>query len=633
MRTNSLTLCLVAAGLAVAGCGDDGASVECGAGTTLQDGACVADPGTTCGAGTTMQNGECVATTTTCGPGTLLQGDECVLDVTAPGPVTDFAATASGSDIDLTWTAGANSAGTVVARVSNGTYDAPARGVTYTVGMTLPGGSPVIAVGSGTTATDAVTTPGRYSYYAFSQNASGNYGFGREAAAITLPAQTATLTIDVAASTVTVSTQPANLALAAADFSYDSGTGSLSFTLTATNNTAGHLFNLKAVVTGITGGTTPSVDAPTGTTADGDPFVTLGFAALLPADETGRTVTLAGVGATDTLTLDITLIESGLALLGPNIVDLAGGPSVVPEFPTLRTAPNPNAVVFRGGWFSPSARYLYALTRYDMTVSRIDTTSGDVTSIATVGAWKGYGACTTVDHEGFLYAVHASGQHFYSRNDTPMTLEVAKIDPGSFAIIGTARVVFQDNVQTHSCTTAGTKLYIAHAAGAYVVDTATMQFVDADDSTPDVIDPIAIGDANLFDVVSTDDGATVYASSRDGGDIYSIDTATDTATLYHTATTGRVTSPVLAAGTLWFGGAGWEGGATGLFSFDGATETSVANFADEVTAIGYVRDGKAFVATTTGTKIVDLTTGESSSIGDLTSGWVPGHVLAVAPTP
>jgi hypothetical protein len=59
MTKSTFTLSIAGALMAFAvSCGDDKAGATCGAGTTLTDGVCVADPGTTCGAGTTLVNGE-----------------------------------------------------------------------------------------------------------------------------------------------------------------------------------------------------------------------------------------------------------------------------------------------------------------------------------------------------------------------------------------------------------------------------------------------------------------------------------------------------------------------------------------------------------------------------------------------
>lgn len=62
----------------ISGCGDDEktpAQTECGAGTMLVNGECVADA--TCGSGTTLSNGECVSDSV-CGAGTMLMAGMCL---------------------------------------------------------------------------------------------------------------------------------------------------------------------------------------------------------------------------------------------------------------------------------------------------------------------------------------------------------------------------------------------------------------------------------------------------------------------------------------------------------------------------------------------------------------------------
>jgi len=74
---NNVYRAALALSLVLGACGDDGTNTECGAGTMLVNGACVADPGTECGAGTTLTNGECVSDVV-CGTGTMNMGGMCV---------------------------------------------------------------------------------------------------------------------------------------------------------------------------------------------------------------------------------------------------------------------------------------------------------------------------------------------------------------------------------------------------------------------------------------------------------------------------------------------------------------------------------------------------------------------------
>jgi len=67
----------VALTLVLAACGDDINNTECGTGTMLVDGECVAGTPTECGAGTTLTNGECVSDVV-CGTGTMNMAGMCV---------------------------------------------------------------------------------------------------------------------------------------------------------------------------------------------------------------------------------------------------------------------------------------------------------------------------------------------------------------------------------------------------------------------------------------------------------------------------------------------------------------------------------------------------------------------------
>jgi cysteine-rich repeat protein len=99
-------LALIGLGASPLGCGDEGSSLTCGAGTTEANGVCTAQLGDItcgdgtvnsggecvpedaypCGAGTTESNGECVPTGSgiVCGEGTVEQAGECVPDVDGP---------------------------------------------------------------------------------------------------------------------------------------------------------------------------------------------------------------------------------------------------------------------------------------------------------------------------------------------------------------------------------------------------------------------------------------------------------------------------------------------------------------------------------------------------------------------
>jgi hypothetical protein len=597
-------------------------------GTTLVDGMCVASAGSgaTCGSGTTLVNGVCVGDgggTTTCGPGTVMQGDECVVDTTAPGPVTGLAATASASSVDLSWTAGAGSTETLVARLVAGAYDAPDGLTTYTAGQTLPGGATVIAAGSATTATDSVTTPGRYSYLVWSRSASGKYGFPREVSTVvTVPAQTGTVVIDIANATATVMTQPANVALAAANVVFDDVGGTVSFDLSATQNTAGHLFNLKAVFGALSVG---GIDNPTGNTPTGDAFVTLAIGATPPAATLTRSVSIGGVGPTDTVTVPVTIQESGLAIVGANAIDMDGGDALSMQLPVIRGRGNSDST-FASGQFDASGRYFYGVTRWAPALFRLDTATGDVTGTLPYVVGSGSGSCLFIAEDGYAYLVFALHAH---RHNTTPEFVLAKVDPVTMTPVAATPFTAPDAEVVHGCAHHGTTLAIGFGSSVYLADLGEMTFTDTDTSTADVIDPIAVTSGEpVHDLVFSSDAATLYASGQRSDTIYAVDMTAHTAATYHTATNDIHGLAIDSANVLWWGQS------DGLFSFDGTTETQVPNFTGEVDALG-PRTGNALsVANRDGgtSFTIDVTDGTVTKQGDVNNNRL-GHNYAAFPTP
>jgi hypothetical protein len=627
MRLTLVTCHLTALLLAATGCGDDGGSATtCGEGTTLQDGMCIAPPPADCGPGTRLDNGVCVVDQpTTCGVGTVLEGTECVVDRSAPGPVTELAASISGSDIGLSWTAGAMATETLIARLEAGAEDAPAVGVAYTAGQTLPGGATVVAVGAGTTASDPFTVPGRYTYMAWPINASGTYGFGREVSITTaVPAQVATLTVDIAAATATVTSQPPNFQLAVANLVFDEASSSATFELSATNQTAGHYFSAKAVVHSTSVG---AVGNATGTAANGDPFVTLGFAAQLPGDARSNTVTLAGVGATDTITLEVEIVESGIAFLASNVADLGGGPAVALDIPATNGLFR-DKTQLSGGFLSPSGRYLYGVSRFSNEVFRIDTTSGDARTFSRSSFTVGNGTCLERGADGFAYAVFALGNH---RKDGAKAISILKLDPASFTPIASTELVLDGEPRLAGCAVGVTKLAIGADSNLYFADLATMQFIDMDASSPDVIDPLVTeATEDLHGFAFAPNGSTLYVTaSKTESVIYAIDTASYAVSTFHTATSPRVMSLTVAAnGTLW-----WAAD-DGVYAFDGTTETKVPNLAEQMRAIATPIGTKLFAVTeNNATFTLDTTDGSTTGVGTMSDLENSGHHVALFAAP
>lgn len=615
---------LVTASLAACG-GSSGKGTTCGAGTMLENGMCVGSAGVTCGSNTTLQNGMCVGMPpTTCGPGTTLQNGACVVDTNAPPPVGGLTASLSGSTVTLSWTASDHATGYLVARLVAGAYDAPAALTSYTTGQTLPGGATVIATASATTATDTISTPGRYAYMVWPVTASLLYGLPREAAVMApLPAQTATITIDVANAAATVTAQPANVALAAANVTYDATAGTVSFDLTATQSSAGPLYNLKAIIAAPSVGT---VTNPSGTADSGDPFVELAAGAVLPATPATSTISITGVGATDTVTVPVTIVESSIGLAGASVVDLAGGGGNYLQLPELRGR-GQTASLFTDGMFDASGRYFYGVNRWTTGVFRVDLATGDVTAVQPVVAGSGEGMCLLPGSDGYAYAAWGLDSH---RHGASTGIVFARLDLATMTTVAISpRLAPATQQQAHGCALHGTTFAMGFGGSVYLADTSTMKFTDTDPSSPDVIDPAAlIAGSDVQRLVFSSDGATLYASKRQSSEIDSLDMATLAASIYHTATDRVLGFELDAAGTLWYGVAGG-----GLFSFDGTTETQVPGITTQVMALGPWSGTKVTLLGRNGeVQTVDTTDGTITRAGAVNSNRL-GHAFASYLTP
>lgn len=224
-----------------------------------------------------------------------------------------------------------------------------------------------------------------------------------------------------------------------------------------------------------------------------------GLGAILPATKLTATVTIDTVTSTDVVTLPVTLVESGLAIVGANAIDMAGGSPFTMQLPTLR----------------------------------------------------GRGQ-TVLGADGYLYATVAVGGH---RDSEVAIIAVAKLDPVTMTTVGTATVTSATTGKAHACALHGTMLAAGIGPNVYLLNTSTMSFIDTDTSTADVIDPVANVTAGgpVAHLVFSPDGATIYATESQSSQIFSIDPVGFTAAEYHLAS-GRVLGLAIdAAGTLWWG--------------------------------------------------------------------------------
>jgi hypothetical protein len=298
---------------------------------------------------------------------------------------------------------------------------------------------------------------------------------------------------------------------------------------------------------------------------------------VVPGVPLTTSVAISGVTATDTIGMQVRMVESPLGIAGSNAIDIDGGPSFAMQLPALRGVRN-NDSVFTTGHFDASGRYFYGLTRWSPSLFRLDTATGDVTAVTPYTVASGNGTCLALGDDGYDYAVLGLGSH---RGGNAYGVALAKIDPVTMTTVATATVVGEFPQAARGCALHGTTLALGFGQGVYFADISEMTFTDADTSSPDVIDPVPVTATNgVHELAFSPDGATLYVSERGTSQIYSVDPMTFATADYHTAGGTVFGLTVDSTGALWWGQA------TGLFSFDGTTETQVPNYTGQVDAIG-----------------------------------------------
>ena len=269
------------------------------------------------------------------------------------------------------------------------------------------------------------------------------------------------------------------------------------------------------------------------------------------------------------------------------------------------------------GTFSPSGRYYYGLTRWSTSIFRIDTSSGDVTGVTPVAAGTAAGTCIYTGADGFAYAGFQLGSH---RQNAGNGIAVSRIDLASMTALATTSLYGETNEEASSCAYRGQRLALGYGRGAYFFNTTTMAFEDTVPGTT-VIDGVVL--TNRARTLAFNQAGTIlYAAGGREPLIQKVDAAF-AVTTYHTATAGRVyTLTTDAADVLWFGAD------TGLFSFDGTTETQVPALTTRVGAIAEITGTTAKVVGTGEIYTIDVTTGAQTSNSSLPTTDKIGHHAA-----
>jgi hypothetical protein len=325
------------------------------------------------------------------------QTESYVIDRLGPQPVTNFAASVTDDDIDLSW-ANPTAPGlveVVVARVPDVLAAQPQSGDSYSVGDSLGGGT-VIFVGSGTSVSDLDLAAGNYTYAAWARYDTGEYSDPRSAAArIAIAPMVLTMTVDVGAQTVTFSDQPPGYSVAGDNVVFAGG--SVTFDVTLTSTQAGITFNPKLALSNLSAGTWSDPEMVAGTNTpmtiaggslDGQSFRYYGPEGMAESASATRSFEFTGVSPTATITAEFAVQDDYGVILytwgngnanGFSLVDLGvatGGwfaaAPIAAAFSSANRDPQPG---YRGGFLTADGRYLFVGSRNAPRADKIDLTT------------------------------------------------------------------------------------------------------------------------------------------------------------------------------------------------------------------------------------------------------------------
>ncbi len=383
--------------------------------------------------------------------------------------------------------------------------------------------------------------------FALSLAACGGGGGGNNA---TPPGQQiAVLDVDIAAGTVTVTSPASHLVVTGT--STDDGGGNATVNLSVLSNFPRLLFNLKALVTSLSDGTT----AGDGDFA-GDPYVYFGPNALAPAATESSSLTITGLGGT-TFSMTVEWVDHPMVFVpgdnnggGPILAMDSSGTGENNPIDTdafaLHAGGNAGN---QGGAVSPDGRFLYLAPRNQPGIITVDlTTMTPVMGADLTGGTIAFDATGSVGFlddvimspDGqFLYALLTEGCHsggsFGGDVDghggaslvAPSDVHIVKLNRVTQAEVGratlaTALPLVDGNSPTGkglSLSPSGTRLAACIREGGmvYVVDAATMTIFDADLVTAGTqgFDTTSIGNRPRR-TVFRDDNSVLVALSGDG---------------------------------------------------------------------------------------------------------------------
>jgi hypothetical protein len=594
----------------------------------------------------------------------------------APPAPTGFAASASGADVDLSWTNPAVAdflATLVVVRTGGVVNFLPTNGVTYTVGQNLGGGQTVVAVTAGTMATFADALPGTHFFAAFAYDAALQYSPAALAMAQTtqLPPQSGALSIDLGSGAVTVLTQPSGLTLSGTAV-YNAMAMTLTTSLTVQNDAGRPLFNLKALVGTVNEG------IPSGSTLPGTMtfYSYYGPGALDVAASESRDIVLTGVtGGLDPITIDLSFVDAPM-FYGANYggdwvmfdTSLSGEAHAFVLDDGLTTA----GKQLRQGVISSDGLFVYAGEKQSPFISVIDTTTNTVAATMDLsgGGVGNVGGITRSLDGNFLFAAYNDGNHYHTGPDdssgtpTPSNVEVIEFDRATLMETRsvTLRAVGDNadavNAREIRLSPDGLRLAIvaSNKAGIvnelWFVDVATFTVIDTDVGMAGV-QPVGLpsGTALAEYLAWSGDGSRIFVGFNDyrwgaglPADVVIVDPATF-ATISVPIAGGGQTSSVFAAGQTALYYASRRSSAAPLVVLDpvGMLQTPVpaASGSTQATGVIFHPDGsRYYVADYNNVSVFDtLTNTQIDADNDLGNGisdvimpeQARAHMMVVSP--
>ncbi len=509
---------------------------------------------------------------------TVQGGSGGVLDP-APGPVDNLTAVVDGV-VTVTWNNPTDSdleSILVVHRAAQPVSFSPVDGTTYDAGNPVMTGQDAIFSELGETATLSPAVPGlEHHFAAWARDAGGNYSAIQLTSGLnnSLGTQTAQIEVSLVDGAVTINQQPENFPLTGSA-TYASGPNTLTVTLSASNDTARMVFNLKGMLSNQNDGDFIQPTLPPGG-GGGTPYVYFGPRGLDVGEARSSDIAIDNVdGQTDPVTFEVSFVDApwliGLdringatrtdtALL---LVDSSGASSQ----PTVAVTPNASSTVhYRSVAVSKDGRRAFVGSKSSPSMTAIDL--GTLSNI--VGADLGAGAVGTVsgvalspDGERLFAALtlgaHHSGAIGDQSSDKATVTDVVLVELAPDTLVETQRIAIHmaDTSRRMTRTMAVSHdgnmaaIVVRHPlnsgidAEIYFFDLTTFAPVDADAGTSPIDPVFIVNDIRPDQLLYNSDDSLLYVATGFLGEVEVIDLSN------FTTSTLIPASPMRRANGLW----------------------------------------------------------------------------------